>query len=365
MISTDRLIFTAGSEVRRRLLDYGNLFDELHVIVLAKKSLGHQKEQLTDNIFIYPTNSFNRLSYFWQAIKIGRSLLENGQDWVITSQDPFETGLIAWWLKRKKDITWQAQIHTDFLSPFFTRESWLNWLRVKLARFLLPQADKIRVVSKRIKDSLKNWPLKSEPDILPIFVPTMPDIVCDQTRDLHKKYPQFSFIILMASRLTKEKNFPLALGAFAEVVLDRSNLGLIIVGDGPERENLIKLAGTFKGGDQVIFEDWQCHLGCYYQTADLFMLTSNYEGYGRTIIEAGLNGCPVLTTDIGLVSELVNDQNALVCPVGDEDCLAEKMSWAVADKGQIKILGDKLKQDLERNHQTKEEYLKAYKKSLD
>ena len=151
MISTDRLIFTTGSEVRRRMLDYGELFTELRVIVFTNKKLNYQKEQLTENIFVYPTNSINRFGYLWQAIRIGKIILGDGQDWVITSQDPFETGLVAWWLKRQKKINWQAQIHTDFLSPFFARESWLNWLRVKMARWLLPQADKIRVVSERIK----------------------------------------------------------------------------------------------------------------------------------------------------------------------------------------------------------------------
>ncbi len=364
MISTDRLIFHTGSDVRRRLLDYGALFAEIHVIVFSNKKLGHHEEQLTDNVFLYPTNSLNRLFYIWQAIKIGLTLLGRKGNWVITSQDPFETGVVALWFKWKKKIQWQAQIHTDFLSPFFAQESWLNWLRVRLAGFLLPRADKIRVVSLRIKKSLADWNLKTEPVVLPIFVSPKTEVVCSPAMDLHNKYPQFSFVILMASRLTVEKNFRLAIDAFAEVALDRKNVGLVIVGQGPEKEHLKSLAKTFRAGDQVIFEDWQSNLDCYYKTADLFMLTSNYEGYGRTIIEASLVGCPVLSTDAGLVGEVFSQDEILVCPVGDEKCLSEKLGWAIANHGQLSAMGERSRSKLGTFLSGKDSYLEAYRQSL-
>lgn len=364
MISTDRLIFSPGSEVRARLLDYGQLFAELHVVVFTHKKQGYQPEQLNNRVFIYPTNSVNRLSYLWGAIKIGKKLIKNKEDWVVTSQDPFETGLVAWWLKRKKEITWQAQIHTDFLSPFFLGESWLNWLRVKMAHFLLPQADKVRVVSERIKNSLKSWPLKSEPVVLPIFVSLPTNQTCDISLNLRQKYPQFSFVILMASRLTREKNYELTIKAFSRVALNKREIGLIIVGQGPEKNYLQNLAKSLKMEKQLIFEDWNNNLDCYYRSADLFMLSSNYEGYGRTLIEAGLNGCPVLTTDIGLIGEIINESNALVCPVDDEDCLVEKINWAVSEKKALQVLGCQLQSDLEKKQLSKGEYLQKYKEIL-
>jgi len=44
------------------------------------------------------------------------------------------------------------QIHTDIMSPYFARESVLNRARVQIAKFLIPRADAIRVVSPRIKN---------------------------------------------------------------------------------------------------------------------------------------------------------------------------------------------------------------------
>jgi len=365
MISTDRKIFEKDSEVRSRLLDYGKLFDELQVIVFAKKELNLKAEQLAPNVFICPTNSNSKLAYIFDGVRTGKNLIKNGESWVITSQDPFETGLVAWWLKKKKRIKWQAQIHTDFLSSYFIRESLLNWLRAKLAGFLLPKADGIRVVSERIKQSLTSWHLKTEPIVLPIYVPRVEKIICDDKEDLHQKYPQFSFVILMASRLTLEKNFSLALEAFTLANNKKSGLGLIIVGSGPEKSKLQELTKKLDINKSVIFEDWNSNLICYYQTADLFMLTSNYEGYGRTLVEAGLNGCPVLTTDIGLVGELVNDQDALVCPVADKKCLTGKIIWAKDNKNALITSADKLKEDLQSILINGEEYLGKYKKLLE
>jgi len=365
-IGTDRLLFKTGSEVRRRILDYGELFDELHVIVFAKSDLGLKNEQLTDNVFLYPTQSITKINYIFDALKIGyRILKKDRNNWVITSQDPFETGLIAWLLKNWFKVTWQAQVHTDFNSPFFKKESFLNRLRSWFGRLLLVRADKIRVVSERIKKTIIPWPLKSEPVVLPIFVPQpLLEKTCPLEQNLHAKYPQFSFIILMASRLTKEKNYPLALGAFAEAVAHRPGVGLIIVGDGPQKDELLRLAKALGIEKQVIFGDWSCDLSCYYQTADLFMLTSNYEGYGRTLVEAGLNICPVLTTEVGLVGEIIDNNNALICPVGDEDCLVEKISWAVSRSDELRALVKKLNSDLATKLVEKNKYLDLYRQIL-
>ncbi len=183
---------------------------------------------------------------------------------------------------------------------------------------------------------------------------------------LHQKYPQFEFIILMASRLTKEKNFLLALKSFAKAKQEiTKKSGLVIVGSGQEKEKIKQIIKELKLMNDVVIEPWVENLSAYYQTADLFLLTSNYEGYGRTLIESAEAGCPVLTTNIGLVGEIITKENGLTCSVGDHECLTEKIIWATNNIEKLKILANQLKNDLATKILLdKTEYLKKYKESL-
>ena len=130
---------------------------------------------------------------------------------VITSQEAF-TNIVAVFMRWRFKIPLQIQIHTDFLSPYFKSESFKNFFKYWGYILGIKNADTIRVVSKRIKDSLGSivHSQSSVFSVLPIWVDIDKIKNTPITIDLHKKYPQFDFIILMASRLTKEKNISLA-----------------------------------------------------------------------------------------------------------------------------------------------------------
>jgi glycosyltransferase involved in cell wall biosynthesis len=114
--------------------------------------------------------------------------------------------------------------------------------------------------------------------------------------------------------------------------------------------------------DNVIIEGWTNDLSSYYKTADMFIITSNYEGYGMTAVEAMAGGCPVIMTDVGLAGEvLIDSENGLVTPVGDKKALVEALNKLINNED----LRSKLSQNaLEAvSHlQTKQQYLEAYKK---
>lgn len=316
MISMDRNILKESSESRKRMQEYAAFVDELHIIVFAQ---GKHETKHSGNITLYPTNSRTRWLYIPDAVRIARTIANPD---VVTAQDPFETGLAGWLITRKNNAALQLQVHTDFLSPSFRKESALNRIRVVLARFLIPRASCLRVVSGRIKNALVHEfgvPL-SAIAVLPIFTDTEYFRNAPVTADLHKKYPQFDFIVLMASRLTKEKNIPLALDALCEVVKRYPKTGLVIVGSGPEEEKL--KTESKKLNPNVVFESWTDDLASHYKTADLFLLTSDYEGYARSVVEASAAGLPVVMTDVGTAGEFIQDgRNGLVVPTGDVQAL--------------------------------------------
>ncbi len=377
MISTDKKILEENSEVRQRMVEYGSLVEELHIVVFNKHDANNANvmpiTRIANNVFVYPTNSGSRWFYVWDAIKIGEEILRKlkvESRWLITAQDPFECGLTGYRIAKKFRIPLQLQIHTDFLSPYFVQHSMLHRVRVLIAKFLIPRAICIRVVSERIKKSIvSNFNASSfkfhdlKISVLPIFIDAEKIVNVPVNIDLHAKYPQFNFIILMASRLTKEKNISLAVEAMRSLIKKYPKIGLIIVGDGPEKKNLKSQISNLKINENIKIEEWSNDLFSYYKTCDVFLLTSNYEGYGRTAVEAIASGCPVIMTDAGIAGEIAKDKyNSLIIPVGDKLALEHAIEKMINDRA-LRASISLSSENIIYKMPSKRKYLKELKKS--
>lgn len=354
-IGSDRKVFEEGSAVRARLLEYGRLAEEIHVIVFAKRSAGFLNESFHPNIFLYPTNSPGRFFHIPFAIMRALKMKRQGVSVdVVTTQDPFEAGVAGCIIARIFKARMHVQIHTDMMSPYFARESVLNRVRVVVAKILLSYTDAVRVVSTRIKKSISKFVRDGVPvTVLPIFVDVARGA---ETKAAEKKFPQFEKTLLVASRLSREKNIGMAIEALYIVLQKYPAVGLVIVGDGPEFENLKNLVKKRELGKRVIFEGWRENLIPYYQSADMLLLPSNYEGYGMTVVEALSQGCPVVMTDVGCAGDAVKSaENGLVVPVGSVEALAGAIEAVISGEAKLEPKTPNLP--------TKEEYLAMYKKS--
>ncbi len=361
IVGTDRKLFDPDSAVSLRQIKYGRLVEHSDIIVYAKKSLALAQRKLSPQVSVYPTNSYSKFFYFIDAFFLARKLNRPN---IVSAQDPFESGLAAYLISRYFSVPLHLQLHTDFLSPYFSADSFLNKIRVVLARFLIKRAAMVRVVSERIKNSIIEAKLKDAQDIfvLPVFVDSEKIRSSLIHVDLHKKYSQFDFIILMASRLSKEKNINLAIEAMLKLVSKYPKAGLIIVGDGPEKNDLELKVRNLKLADNIFFESWSNDLVSYYKTADLFLLTSNYEGYGMTVVEALSSGLPVIMTDVGCAGDvLINNEDGLILPVDDLDKLVSSIEKFLSDRDLLSVMRNKIAGT--RYGQTENEYLQNYSKS--
>ncbi len=131
-------------------------------------------------------------------------------------------------------------------------------------------------------------------------------------------------IILSIGRLAPEKNQPLLLKAFSLILKSRP-AALILLGDGPERENLESLALDLGISHDVKFMGFQPNPYPYLAQADIFALTSRYEGFGNVILEALASGVPVVATDCpyGPREILLDGKYGLLVPMDDVQALAE------------------------------------------
>lgn len=378
MLSKDASILRGGSDARERMLALSSITERLHVVVLItreKKTAGlpgitgepAPRIRVTRRLAIHPTNSATKLSSLSDALRIGRELLppresRGSKNWLVTAQDPFETGFVGWLLTRRREVALELQVHTDIDSPFFKKESLSNMLRVYMARFLLPRAKGVRAVSSRVADSIRKM-LGRHPAILPVFVDTALFRASPPKVDLHKKFPQFDFLVLAVSRLTKEKDIGTALRAIGKMAKKRPKTGLLIVGEGSEKKRLESLAQLCGAWQNTVFLGWQSDIASYYKSADAYILTSLYEGYGRTIIEAASLGCPLIISDVGIAGEFfIHNENALVCPPQDADCFAQGLLRIRGDESMRRALSVRAEQTINDIAVSREEYLKQQSK---
>lgn len=302
MISTDRNIFDKNSAVAARQIEYAKNYEEVHIIIFSNKQF--TETSLGSNIWIYPTRSFSRWMYVFDALRLGRFIVEKRKITHVTCQDPFETGLVGALIKNREPVSLELQIHTDIGSPYFQKFTLLNRVRTLISKYTLARADSVRVVSERIKRYVSKYVNESKITIKPIVVNI------DEIRntaiitDLHKKYPQFSKIVLMISRLEKEKNIDMAILALKKVLEKIPKAGMIIVGSGNEDRVLKSLTKKIGIEQSIIFEGWQNNVASYYKTCDCFLVTSWYEGYGMTLIEAQATGAKIVSTNVGVAEEV-------------------------------------------------------------
>lgn len=327
MISTDRLIFDEKSAVRARQVEYAKEWEEVHIVVFEKPTQDTRRIEIAPNCWVYLTQSYSKFLYPWDAIRLGKKIIQERAITDITCQDASLTALAGVCLKKKFGIPLEIQIHEDLGSPYYAYNV-TNKIRKMLANRYIPQAEKIRVVSERIKkyvemvcgnpqESSSATPSEErgthpQIEVRPIAVDMEIIKAAPVLVDLHRKYRQFDKIVLMASRLEKEKNIELAIKAWPEVIKNIPKAGLLIVGSGSQKSHLLALtsyllppSSKLSLDHSIIFEDWvdRQTLISYYKTADLFLNTSLFEGYGMTLVEAQAAGCKIVSTDVGVARE--------------------------------------------------------------
>jgi glycosyltransferase involved in cell wall biosynthesis len=104
-------------------------------------------------------------------------------------------------------------------------------------------------------------------------------------------------MLLAVGRLSEEKQFDLLIAVFQRLVIAFPNWVLVILGEGPDRkllEDQVRLAGLT---DRILLLGRAGNLGQWYEAADLYVMTSRFEGFPNALVEAMAFGAPVVSFD--------------------------------------------------------------------
>jgi glycosyltransferase involved in cell wall biosynthesis len=346
-LGLDSSVLNKNSRLARRIIEYGNLVEKYIIIVSSNK---HESTVLSGNAQAYGVSGRNKLSKLLGIYRLAQKIIEDEKIDIITVQDQYYLGLIAWLLARKNNIGLELQIHG------FEK---YGGLRKIIAKLIIPKADIVRTVSQRLKKRLvEEFGVKAERiTVVPIYV-----VVSDKRLEVRDKRNN-QFVFLTVGRLVPVKNIGLQIMAMAEVVKKYPNTELWIVGEGSEKKKLEDNVKRLDLEGQVKFFGWQDDVSNFYNQAGVFLLTSDAEGWPLVIIEAAGFGLPIIMTDTGSAGEfIINGENGIVIGLNDQQALEQAMIKLMESRDLRKRLGDGAREAFSQLP-SKEKILELYKES--
>lgn len=169
--------------------------------------------------------------------------------------------------------------------------------------------------------------------IIPNLAPTVPD---SGTRPLTARKR-----LLAVGRLDPHKGFKSLINVFSRLAATLLDWDLRIVGEGPEHRELEQLIAKLDLRDRVELPGWNPDIASEYAAADLFVLSSEYEGFPNALLEAMAHGLPAVSYDCdsGPRDIIRNGQDGLLVKPGDTAELERSLRQVMAGQSLRERLG--------------------------
>lgn len=287
----------------------------------------HEEEHLTECIVYFPKQqrnipllaAFRRLKNYRKAISyaIQQATAQYGKPDLIHLHVVWPGVLAALPLKKKWNV---PLLITEHWSGYLSEDgNYKGALLKSYTQQAFAAAAHVTVVSDRMKKAMETHGLKNNFSMLRNVVDT----------ELFSYKPKMAetvkLSLLHVSMLVeREKNISGMLRVMA-TLQDETGITLQLVGDGPERKSHEALAAQLGLLDKTVFFTGYADssaVAAAMHDADALLMFSHFEGMPVTIIEAQACGLPVIATQTGSIPEMVNAQQGIVVPCGDEQALA-------------------------------------------
>ena len=343
MISQDATCLAKEGTVRSDTLlrhrEIATRLSHFHVVVFSVGRAMHARLHPTDALTLHPTQSLNKLTRALDAFRIAARVCRRHRIDLVTTQDAFFTGAVGWAISRIYRIAFEVQVHADCLgNRYWIRERVLNRVLNVTGRWIVKRADNVRVVSESEREKMMRLGIRND------FIWNIPGgeginlekFSSADGSDIRRKLfpPRCERMVLFVGRVTKQKRIPDLLLAARRVVRTIPKVCFVIVGEGNELAAAERLAAKLGLGDRAVFTGNVPYdeIPAYFAAADVFALSSGYEGTARVLMESVAAGLPIVTTKVSGVAELVADgENGFVVPVGSPRDLAKRLTEVVTD----------------------------------
>ncbi len=327
-----------SAEDVRRMRGYAEHLSDYVVVTNSYKRHGLKPLRLAENFEAIPTDASGPLHSIWRMLRIGITILRERRISIIQAQDPLVTGLVAVLLGK----IFRLPVNVCIYGPNAHDEHWLasRWshrLQAPVMRWVMRQCCAVQVDGQLTVRRLIAAGYAPGCVALKPVVPMNLDRFLAVERTA--RAPGTPVRLLFVGRFTSQKN----LGMLIEVARLLHTRGgtpfeLTLVGEGTalgplqaavERDGLQGIV-RFRG--QMPRE----RISEAFAEADIFVLTSDYEGYPRVLMEAAAAGLPAVTTEISGADEaLTNGSGGFIVPVRAPQAFVDKCA-ALIDSPELR-----------------------------
>ena len=348
-------------DARKRHKFYANYFKkispkgDIKIITYTRKNYSLKSEYLTPNLQVLGTCSFNRFFYIYDLLKILFRLLKSGYiPNVITTQTPWEEGLVGLVVSKIYNVKFIPQLHFDLFSNEWLNESKLNLLRKLIAFYVMKHSDRVRVVSDCLKNKLVKKFHITESRIYVAPVGVNFTSVSGAKNEYKAKISPILLnkkVILFVGRLCNQKNMILWLDVAKKISNSIDDSRFIVVGDGDKYQSLKEYAAKLGILNKCFFLGEKSHdvLPQIYAASDLFLLTSHYEGFGRVVLEAMKAGLPVVSTKCCGPEDLIVDKVNGYLVDANSSALAKKSIGLLIDDKKREVFSNSARSHVSQN----------------
>lgn len=219
---------------------------------------------------------------------------------------------------------------------------WRRWIQDRWIRTAYAEADQVVAVSAGVKKGLlRDYSLEQE-KLSVVLNPVDNNRVQAESEKAVPTVWKGEQLIVAMGRLTRQKGFDILLRAFQLIRVNRS-VSLIILGTGEEKQLLEALAEALDIADDVHLLGFQANPWAYLKRADVFVLSSRWEGCPLVIAETMACGTPVVATDCdyGPRELIQHGANGVLIPPENSGALAEAVLEILASPEKAERLSQK------------------------
>lgn len=288
------------------------------------------KENITELIVYYPFNKdrllkkITKFSNYLRAYWIGYKQItrDNFKPDIVHANILTRTGIIAYLFKLWKKIPYIVTEHSSRYLP--NRNSFKGTFRKFLSRLIVKNASAILPVSYSLKKAMLDHGLFNNNYIVVNNV--VDNFFFEEIPEVHRTKKRFIHVSCFDEQA---KNISGILRATYELSKIRQDFELIIIGTGFDFEQVYSYAQKLdfrKGILHFLGEKTPEEVANWLHNSDCFVLFSNYENSPVVISESLVCGKPVISSDVGGISEHINNSNGILIRLGDENNLMEQMN---------------------------------------